>query len=339
MAKCSICGEEAVYCARYEGRCYCKEHFIRWFESRLRKTIRKFNFFGKKEHIIVAVSGGKDSLAALYYLSKLSKKVPGWKITALLIDEGIEGYRNVTKEDFMRIVSQLGVDYHIVELKREVGLSLDEMVSLSKERGLPYRPCTFCGVMRRYYLNYYGKKLGGTVLVTAHNLDDVVQTFLLDIFRGDVKKIPRLGPVTGVSQHEGFIKRVKLFYEVPEKEVALYSILVGVYPQTFVECPYARLSPRWKIREFLNNMEEQYPGTKYALLRSLLSLVRSLTSEERPMKCVVCGEPSSTPICRTCQLKIELGILEHEPLPPPSQGSGEHQRNKTTSEGSPSREG
>ncbi len=312
MAECSVCGREAIYCARYEGRCYCEEHFLRWFDSRVRKTIRKFRFFGKREHIVVAVSGGKDSLSALHYLHNLSKKVPGWKLTALLVDEGISGYRDVAIRDFLRVAEELGVEYRIISFREELGHSLDELVRIGEERGLSYRPCTYCGVVRRYLLNRTAKEMGGTVLVTAHNLDDVVQTFLLDLTRGEVKKIPRLGPVTGVRSHEGFIKRVKLFYEVPEKEVTIYALLNDIYPRTYVECPYARLSPRWKIREFLNGMEEMYPGTKYALLRSLLRLVEDLKGvyTEKPGMCRVCGEPASGEVCRVCELKAELGILK-----------------------------
>ncbi len=312
MAKCSVCGREAVYCAKYEGRCYCREHFLKWFDSRVRKTMRKYSFFGKKEHIVVATSGGKDSLAALHYLAHLSKRVPTWKVSALLIDEGIKGYRDETIKDFLRVVEELGVDYRIVSFKEEIGLALDEMVKLGHERGLPYKPCTYCGVFRRYLLNKHAREMGGTVLVTAHNLDDVVQTFLLDLWRGDTKKIPRLGPVTGVSSHPKFVKRAKLFYEVPEKEVVVYTLLNGIYPSTFVECPYARFSPRWEIRKFINRMEDLYPGSKFALLRSLLDLVEKLRDKypERPKTCKICGEPSSGEVCRACQLKMELGLLE-----------------------------
>ena len=318
MAKCSVCGREAIYCAPYEGRCYCRDHFLKWFDSRVRKTIRRFNFFGKHENIIVAVSGGKDSLSALHYLYTLSKKVPTWKVSALLIDEGIKGYRDETIKDFLRVVEELGVDYRIVSFKEEIGYTLDELVKIGQERNLPYKPCTYCGVFRRYLLNKHAREMGGTVLVTGHNLDDVVQTFLLDLLRGDVKKIPRLGPVTGVSYHPKFIRRVKLFYEIPEKEVVIYSLLNGIYPSTFVECPYAQLSPRWHIRKFLNRMEEMQPGTKFSLLSSLLSLIDDLKDRYReiPRTCKICGEPSASDVCRACQLKMELGILDgDESLP------------------------
>ncbi len=306
MAKCSVCGKEAIYCAKYEGRCYCKEHFIKWFEGRVRSTIRRFSFFGKREKIAVAVSGGKDSMAALHFLLKLSKKVPGWDIVALHIDEGIKGYREHTRRFLERYCEENNVELHVFSFKEFFGQTLDEIVEFSKSKGLPYLPCTYCGVFRRYLINMGAKKVGATVVVTAHNLDDVVQTFLMNILRGDVERISRLGPKTE-GEHLKFVRRVKLFYEIPEKETALYAYIHNLYPP-FVECPYAPTGLRWDIRQFINKMEERTPGTKFRMLRALLDIVTLSKKTPRLRTCKICGEPSSGEICRACQLRLELGL-------------------------------
>ncbi len=314
MAKCSICGRSAVYVSRVSGKAYCRKHFLEYFDRKVRKTIRKYHMFSKKEHIIVAVSGGKDSLSLLHYLVKLSKKVPGWKVSALLIDEGIAGYRDITKKDFLRVVEELKVDYRIASFKEEIGYTLDEIVKLGREKGLPYLPCSYCGVFRRYLLNKVAREMGGTVLATAHNLDDIIQTFIMNVINNSWDKIVRLGPVSGVKTHPKFVRRVKPFYEILEKETTLYSILNGLYPK-FVECPYARQNIRWVIRRQLNELEEKYPGTKYSLLRSLLRIIDLLTrnnpslTEGEIRECRICGEPSAHEICRACMYRIELGIL------------------------------
>ncbi len=312
MAKCSVCGRRAIYVARYEGKAYCEEHFLEWFDKRVRKTIRKFSFFGPKEKIVVAVSGGKDSLSALHYLVNLSKHVPGWEIKALLVDEGIRGYRDVTIRDFKRVAEELGVDYRIVGFKEVIGASLDEIVKIGMERGLPYKPCTYCGVFRRYILNRAAREMDATVLVTAHNLDDVVQTFVMNLLRNDWEKISRLGPVSGSGDHPKFVRKVKLFYEIPEKEIVIYALLNDIFPETFVECPYARFGMRWEVRRAINAWEEKYPGTKYALLRSLLEILPLLRERYRgtPKTCKICGEPSTGDVCRACQLRMELGLLD-----------------------------
>ena len=312
MAKCSVCGKPAVYTAKYEGKSYCAEHFLEWFDRRVRKTIRKYKMFGKKEHIVVAVSGGKDSLAAMHYMKKLSERVPGWTVEALLIDEGIGGYRPITIKDFKHWAEEWDVPYRIVSFKEEIGASLDEIVKIGYEKGLPYQPCTYCGVFRRYLLNKAAREMGATVLVTGHNLDDEIQTFLMNIMRHDVDRLARLGPVTGVSEHEGFVRRVKIFYEIPEKEVVVYAMINGFYPE-FVECPYARLGFRWDLRHYINKLEERYPGTKYMIEKSLLDIVGELKKtrgEGKPKKCKICGEPATGDVCRACELRMLLGLME-----------------------------
>ncbi len=314
MVKCSFCEREAVYINRVNGKAYCRKHFLEYFDRKVRRTIRKYKMFGRKEHIIVAVSGGKDSLSLLHYLVKLSKRVPGWKITALLIDEGIRGYRDITIKDFLRVAEELGVDYKIAGFKEYIGYSLDEIVLMGKKRGLPYLPCSYCGVFRRYLLNKVARELGGTVLATAHNLDDVIQTYVMNIINNSWDKIIRLAPVSGPIDHPKFVKRVKPFYEILEKETTLYSIINGLYPK-FVECPYAPFNIRWSIRRMINELEEKYPGTKYSLLRSLLSIIDLLKNNPKLnigeiKTCRICGEPSAHEICRACIYRIELGIIE-----------------------------
>ncbi len=273
--------------------------------------------FGSKEHIVVAVSGGKDSLSLLHFLINLSKKVPTWKITALLIDEGIKGYREFTIKDFLSFVNEYKVNYRVISFKEEFGYTLDDMVKLGKEKGLPYLPCSYCGVMRRYLLNKYARMMGGTVLATAHNLDDVVQTFIMNIIRNSWDKILRLSPATLGGQHPKFVRKVKPFFEVLEKETALYAILNGIYPKHFVECPYAQTNIRWLIRKQLNQLEEKQPGIKYGLLRSLLTVLDMLkhrgSHDVKLRSCKICGEPTPHEVCRACMYRIELGILKVSP--------------------------
>lgn len=316
MVRCSICGKPGVYVSKISRKAYCKKHFLEYFDKKVRRTIRKYRMFSEKEHIIIAVSGGKDSLSLLHYMHKLSRRVPRWKITALLIDEGIRGYRDDTIKDFLRVVKKLDIEYHIVSFKQEFGYSLDEIVKIGKEKNLPYLPCSYCGVFRRYLLNKVARELGGTVLATAHNLDDIVQTFLMNVVQNNWERLTRLLPVLENTKHPKFIRRVKPFFEILEKETTLYAILNNLYPR-FVECPYAQYSMRWTIRRYINEMEEKHPGIKYSLLRSLLNIVNLLNKyvedlykNKELFTCSICGEPSSNKICRACRLRMGLNILD-----------------------------
>jgi len=313
VVRCVSCSKEAVYIERSSGQAYCEKHFLKLFSKRVRRTIRKYGLFSDNEDIVVAVSGGKDSLSLLHYLHRLSKRVKGWRIRALLIDEGIAGYREITKKDFLKFVEEWGIEYRIASFRDEIGMTLDEIVKRGRELGLPYLPCTYCGVFRRYLLNKVAREMGATVLATAHNLDDVIQTYIMNVMMNNLDKLSRLGPKTGVAKHPKFVPKVKPFYEVLEKEVALYAVLNGIYPSP-AECPYASLSIRWTIREMLNKLEEKHPGIKYFTLRSLLRMIsstkESAEASGEPMTCRICGEPSAHEICRACQLRIELGLIE-----------------------------
>lgn len=318
MVRCSFCEKPAIYVNSVSGLAYCKKHFLEYFDKKVRRTIRKYRMFGEKEHIVVAVSGGKDSLSLLHYLYNLSRKVPGWRVSALVIDEGISGYREYTIENFKRVVRKLGINYHIVSFKEYFGYTLDEIIEIGEAKKLPYKPCSYCGVFRRYLLNRVAREIGGTVLATGHNLDDVIQTFLMNIIRNSWDKIVRLGPVTGVVEHSLFVKRVKPFIEVLEKETTIYALINGLIEPEFYECPYVTYNMRVLIRRFLNEFEEKFPGIKYSLLRSMLDIIdfldrhRGEIIEGELQTCRVCGELSSHQICRTCYYRYKLDIMKPE---------------------------
>ncbi len=314
MARCSVCGRPAVYVSRIGGFALCDRHFDEYFMKKLRRTIRKYRLFRSRERIAVAVSGGKDSLALLHALHRLRRSAPGWEVAALHVDEGIRGYREYSRRRLERVASELGVELHVVSFKEELGYTLDEIVRIGAERGLKYKPCTYCGVFRRYLMNIAARRMGATVVATAHNLDDIVQTFLLNVIGNDWVKVSRLGPVSGPARHPRFVRKVKPFYEHLEKETTLYAVLHGLYTG-FEECPYARLSPRWQVRRMINQLDEAYPGTKHSLLNSLLSALEILEKAgvaggEDLYSCAICGEPSAHPVCRACLLRLELGIME-----------------------------
>jgi uncharacterized protein (TIGR00269 family) len=299
-----------VYISKKTGERYCKKHFLEYFDKTVKETIDKFKLFGHKENIIVAVSGGKDSLSLLHYLNNLTREYPDWELTAILIDEGIKGYRDITIKDFKKNVEELRVDYKIYSFKDFLGTTLDDIIdNLSRSRENMY-PCKYCGVFRRYILNIAARELSGTVLATAHNLDDVIQTYILNILLNNLRNIANLAPVTGVAEHEKFVKKVKPFYMILERETTLYSIINRLYPK-FVECPYASSDIRWDIRVFINSLEEEKPGIKYKILDNLLTLInflRSRIKEDRIGSCRVCGEPTSTEICRACSFRIKLNL-------------------------------
>ena len=299
----------AFFLRRYSGEMLCKSCFITNFEKRVYKTIKKYQLIARGDNILVAVSGGKDSLVLLHLMAKLKKKLE-LRLTAVTIDEGVEGYRSRGIELAREEAKKVGVEHKVVSFKEEYGLSLDQIVERAKKRGLELHPCSYCGILRRRLINKVALEIGATKVATAHNLDDEAQTVLINLIRGDLLKVVRLGVKPPLS-HEKFIPRIKPLRYTPENEIAVYAMLKGIDLYE-VECPYIRLAMRDEIRNFLNNLEEKHPGTKHSILSSADKLARELKEVLIPKitikTCKKCGMPSTREICRTCEIFEQLGI-------------------------------
>ena len=292
------------------GEKLCKNHFIDYFEGKVFKTIRQFDLIGKEENLGVALSGGKDSSTLLYILNKLSKQNPKIKLNAIAIDEGIAGYRDKTLEKAKEFCGKNNINLNIFSYKEEFGLTLDEMLKILK-----VKPCTICGIFRRYLLNKKSRELKLTKLDTGHNLDDECQSILMNQMRNDIAASARLGPKTGVIQNEKFVQRIKPLYLCTEKEVTTYAFINGLLDD-FAECPNAVHSFRANVRDILNSMEQKFPGTKYSIVNSFLQILPLLKQQfmyEAIKVCIKCNEPSANDACNACvyleklKNKVEVG--------------------------------
>lgn len=284
------CGEKAVIRIRQP---LCRKHFIHSFESKVAVTIKKYRLISKNDRLVVACSGGKDSTTVLYLLNK-------WfgNVTALAIDEGIPGYRNLTIEDLRGFCSRNSIPLKVLSYKDAFGFSLHEAISKAT-----VLPCNICGTLRRYLLNSAAAACKFTKIATGHNLDDEAQSVMMNFFKGNLGLASRLGPVTGVIEDSKFVPRVKPLYFCYEKEVAAYAFLQN-FGIRFSECPHANISFRAAVRDFLNDLEQQLPGTKQNIVNNFLKLLPRLkkkfaaTADIR--HCSSCGEPSSSGLCKAC---------------------------------------
>lgn len=284
------------------GRPLCKNCFLKYFEKKVRKTIRVYKLIGKTDSLVIALSGGKDSLTVLDLLSNIYTHSPSVSLTAVAIDEGIDGYRDKTLEYARDFCHKRQIPLEVVSYKEAFGFKLDNVV---KGR----RACSVCGVLRRSLLNRKARELGANKLVTGHNLDDEAQTILMNQFRRNVETSARLGPITGVDTHKGFVRRIKPLYFMSEKEVMTYAYLKGL-TREFNECPYNRGSYRNQVRDLLNTFEEKFPGTKYSIVNSFLEVLPLLKQKEknrfRINACSRCNEPCSQTVCQKCMVLEEI---------------------------------
>ena len=289
----------SVYYRPYSGERLCAACFNDSLFEKVKKTVGKYDMFEYDSRIAVGVSGGKDSLAMLRLLHELERDRPYAELVAVCVDEGVKGYRDEALSLAEKNCRKLGVEMHTVGFRELFGETMDEIAARERELGT----CSYCGVFRRRALDEAAKAVDADRLATGHNLDDMAQSVLLNVLRGDVMRIDAFHP--GGQSLEGFVRRVKPLCEVPERETTFYAYINGLEFQS-LPCPYAEEAMRSDVRRFLNRMEVKRPGTKFIVYQTGLK-IRGRGDGGVVGRCRVCGSPSRGDLCRVCELSGRMG--------------------------------
>lgn len=308
--QCDRCRKDAVTFIRYSGAHLCREHFAEFVEKRVKKEMRKQGELRNDNIISLAVSGGKDSIVMMHMLHKILVERKDLELHAITVDEGIESYRPESLEYAKKNCKTLEIPHHILDFKDMVGITMDEI----NEFPIQTTPCSYCGVFRRKCLNIKAKEIGATKLATGLNLDDTAQSILMNLARGDVAKLARLGPHERVQ--EGLIPRIQPLRLIPEKESYLYALLNKIEFHDG-ECPYSERALRGKYRDIINSLESDTPGTRHALLKSYDAISDALAKSfprAQLNKCSECGEPTLNTICKACSMVRDLGGMRKNNL-------------------------
>jgi len=280
------------------------KNFVKNFENRIKKTIKTYKMITPKDRLAIACSGGKDSTAVLYVLNKL-----GYKVEAITVDALIGNYTKKNLENIKIFCKSQKIKLHVISFRKEFGYSLCYIKSLLHSKGTNLKSCTICGVLRRYLLNKYAKKLKFTKIVTGHNLDDECQSFIMNLFKNELELTARSGPITGLTDSINFVKRIKPLYLIPEKDVEKYSKLM-CFPVKYEPCPCRIDSYRNYIRKVLDKYEKYHPSVKEKVIKVLLKIIPNLKKSYIPQKnivlCSKCGEPSKDKLCKACGIISKL---------------------------------
>jgi len=304
MIPCSRCGLASAIHIRYSGQHLCGRHFKGFFERRFAREIRKSVRLRRGEKIAVAISGGKDSVTLLRLAKKVFHERTGIIVEAIIVDEGIKGYRPEGIRIARRECASLGIPLRVAKFIDLFGMTLDEAARIDPET----IPCTYCGVWRRAALNRTALDMGASRLLLGHNLDDTAESLLMNYVRGDVERIARMGPHDKVQP--GLVPRMLPMRSLPEEEVKLYSILerMNVLER---ECPYAERAQRGQFVKILAQLEDSSPGTRHAILRGHGSMREALRASFKPailIECSRCGEPGMSRTCKACEMVALLAV-------------------------------
>ena len=299
--KCQICKKPSVINLRPHHMSLCKEHFLNWVPKQVEKNIEKYKMFSHDEEIMVAVSGGKDSLALWDILNRLEYKTIGFYID-LGIEEGI-GYSNKSKELTVKFAEENNLSLEIISLDDRYNVNIIDMAKIAKQSK---KVCSTCGLVKRYLMNEIVIKNDIKVFATGHNLDDEVSFLFGNTLNWQTSYLARQAPV--LEAHGNFARKVKPLCRMYEREMAAYALLRGI-DYIHVECPFSEGSRTIYYKEILTDMESVSPGTKIHYYTKFLNAKKEGIFDkvdqnelERLQPCSSCGQPTSAGRCSFCSL-------------------------------------
>eukprot|EP01132_Coremiostelium_polycephalum_P000420 gene420-532_t len=300
---CELCNVQRPVLKRPKtGQMICKECFYQVFEDEIHHTIVSNELFKRGDKVAIGASGGKDSTVLAEVMTLLNKKYDyGLDLFLLSIDEGITGYRDDSLETVKRNQEQYQIPLKILSYKELYNWTMDDIV---KEIGLKNN-CTFCGVFRRQALDRGAVILGANKIVTGHNADDIAETVLMNLLRGDIPRLQRC--VNIVTGNEGALPRSKPFKYTYQKEIVMYAYFKKLdYFST--ECIYAPNAYRGHARDFLKEMEAIRPSIIIDIIHSAENFHFNLEEAKMPVQknCTLCGYICSNEICMACDLLKNL---------------------------------
>lgn len=316
--RCRKCGEKAAINMRQHKLALCRDHFLKWLPEQTQRFIEKYRMFGANARVLVAVSGGKDSLSLWDVLHRL-----GYRADGLYIDLGIDGgfgYSAQSQRFAQQFAAAHNLNLIVVDVTAQEGATIPQAAALT-HRG-QVKPCSLCGLTKRHIMNRVARQGGYDVLATGHNLDDEAAVLFGNTLNWSVGYLARQAPVLEASE-DGFARKVKPFCRFYERETAAYALLRGI-DYIYDECPHVGGSTSIYYKEILNRMESERPGLKLAFYLAFLEakeqgLLAPAQADERPAMhpCPSCGQPTTNPdrctYCRTWD-QVRARLIHPAPI-------------------------
>ena len=300
---CTKCKTKAVIKIPRHHAAFCKGCFVSFVHDQVARAIKSEHMFGKNDRILVAVSGGKDSLALWDILLKL-----GYKADGFYVHLGIGAYSErssaMVRRFADRVAIPLGAALRTHTVEQEEGAGIKELAQLV------HRPtCSTCGTIKRYQFNRAAIEQDYDVMATGHNLDDEAARLLGNVLHWQEEYLEKQGPSLPASV-EGFAKKVKPLYRLSERELAAYCVLQSI-EYIVEECPMAQGARSLLYKEVLNRLETESPGTKQYFYWGFLekqrekrSVTVAMTEKDQSLlhPCRTCGQPTTAEVCSYCKL-------------------------------------
>lgn len=305
--KCEVCRGPAIIDVRRANSNFCGPHFTRFCREQVVRAIAEYDMIQSTDRVLVAVSGGKDSLAVWDILSKL-----GYEADGLYIGLGIGEYSGSSADYARRFAEARNLNLIEIDLESEYGYDIPTGAKTARRT-----PCSACGTSKRHLFDRAAREGGYDVLVTGHNLDDEAAVLLGNVLRWQTNYLGRQSPVLAAGS--GFPRKVKPLVRLGERDMAAYCVIEGI-DYVVEECPMAVGNKHIGLKETLNEIENRSPGTKVefynGFLKRILPLlgsgpidataghgIGSQRGDRAALRaCERCGSPSESELCAFCRL-------------------------------------
>ncbi|MCX5806541.1 MAG: tRNA(Ile)-lysidine synthetase [Proteobacteria bacterium] len=354
--KCRVCGKPANISLKAYNTALCAEDFTSFIEKRVLSTINKYSLINKDDTPIVAVSGGKDSLALWHVMNKL-----GFRADGIYIDLGIENYSDRSLFKIKKMADDLKRKVFIFRFRDMLGKGIEELAKILRRA-----PCSACGMIKRYVMNKVCLDQGYSVLMTGHNLDDEASALLGNVLYWKDEYLWKKDVL--LEGREGRLSRkAKPLFLCSEREMAAYAIINGI-DYIYEECPFSIGAKSLMYKSILNKLEELSPATKIGFIKGYLRMTKKIKAINKDIAdrqgtanlaneddvkdvqaqpgrqipddgelyngrkgredshCVVCGYPSFGEKCSMCRIlekfDIECPVIFEEYSPPSLDSSG-----------------
>ena len=298
--KCRVCREPAIIDIRRHNAGFCAACFMKHCRDQVTRAVESFDMFQPSDRILVAVSGGKDSLALWDLLLDL-----GYRVDGLYLGLGIGQYSDESGRYARDYAAGRGAKLVEVDLPQTFGYDIPTGAAAARRA-----PCSACGLSKRHLFNQAAVDGGYDVVATGHNLDDEAAVLFGNVLRWDVSYLGRQHPV--LPGGGGFVRKVKPLVRLGEREMAAYCVIRGI-DYIVEECPMAAGNRHLGYKEALNDIEERSPGSKAAFLFGFLERVGPMLSGQAEAEreglhpCPGCGSPTVSEICAFCKLVTRAG--------------------------------